>query len=90
MWQRLFFTSRWKGSREKGVQEGISATFRLQRHTSVTYFLQLGPTSYLSPLPNSTIILQIINRLIHSLEQSPHDLLISGKAITDILRGVLY
>lgn len=53
-----------------------------------TYFLQTGPTSYLSLPPNNTIMLWI--HLIHWLGQSSHNLTASVCTFSDIPRDAPY
>jgi hypothetical protein len=77
-------------NQRKGTQERTRVRGSFKDTPSVTYFLQLGPSSYLNHLPMMSSYYESIKELIHWLGQRPHDLLVSGNAVTDMPRDGLY
>jgi hypothetical protein len=56
-WTRAVHIMMSRKQRKEDYRKGLGLDITLKYTPSVTYFLHLGPSSYLSPPPNNNIIL---------------------------------
>jgi hypothetical protein len=87
----------WQPGTREGEYRKSPVQVTAQGHTSSDQLFPHGPTSYLTSPPNNPIILVIPSfhlepsrGLIHLLDQSPHDLIVSEQALRDTSGSVFY
>jgi hypothetical protein len=84
--RRKLSTSRQPGSKEENHEGARVNTYPLKACSPVTYFTTRLYLQHFHHLPIVYATFESINGLMHSLGQNPHDLILSGNALTDIHR----